>query len=527
MHIWDITNPEKPTFMADRFVPAYATAFDIAELEQNDQITLGRPNVPGFATIAVVASYTPQDTTRPINLWIYSLDDPAKPIFLGVVSLNIPASVPAFPMYVKIHHKRAYIGNTARGGLEVVDLEEAVRKLAKDGPVAWFPAVAPNGGYAQDAKKQRATYGHSNNEAAPVYSVSLMDQNVPAAGGGGALASPVAYIASNKLQLISFDFHESHDNEVVFSDGNNDTYDDRVLAAKDLSPAGFALDVRAIPSVNLLGQATDLSVLLGGERLWIFNVTNPRDPIPYPSRSFADMGLGPDLARRMDVEGTLAYVMFTNKVAVIDFSDPARPFVSSTITDIGDNLRWVSVRDGFVYTLDAVGSTATAKLRTSIGGAAALVYVHGANRSADDVCANPVLISRADNRMLQPAETIFKVYGHDTPQSMKVYIRKETKSNDQTVIEPLATVVATPDPASTNNIVVGRAQWTNTAPINRAALYTAEVVLDEGQPTEFRARRVEIPFSNLIDQYSDNWGIPQNGGIGHLNYCWAATPISP
>src|SRR6185503_11536061 len=124
------------------------------------------------ATIAVVASYTPQDTTRPINLWIYSLDDPAKPIFLGVVSLNIPASVPAFPMYVKIHHKRAYIGNTARGGLEVVDLEEAVRKLAKDGPVAWFPAVAPNGGYAQDAKKQRATYGHSNNEAAPVYSVS-------------------------------------------------------------------------------------------------------------------------------------------------------------------------------------------------------------------------------------------------------------------------------------------------------------------------------------------------------------------
>src|SRR6185436_305200 len=152
----------------------------------------------------------------------------------------------------------------------------------------------------------------------------------------------------------------------------------------------------------LLGQATDLSVLLGGERLWIFNVTNPRDPIPYPSRSFADMGLGPDLARRMDVEGTLAYVMFTNKVAVIDFSDPARPFVSSTITDIGDNLRWVSVRDGFVYTLDAVGSTATAKLRTSIGGAAALVYVHGANRSADDVCANPVLISRADNRMLQP-----------------------------------------------------------------------------------------------------------------------------
>src|SRR6185369_1783921 len=186
------------------------------------------------------------------------------------------------------------------------------------------------------------------------------------------------------------------------------------------------------------------------------------------SRSFSDMGLGSDYARRMDVEGTLAYVMFTDRVAVIDFSDPSRPFVSSVIRDLGTNLRWMAVRDGFVYTLDAVGSTATSKMRTSIGGAAALVYMHGANNNPDNVCANPVLISRDDNRMRQDAEMIFKVYGHDVPQSKKMIIRKEIRSNDQTIVETLATVEATLDPLSTSNVVIGRARWNNTQPIDRS-----------------------------------------------------------
>ena len=43
-------------------------------------------------------------------------------------------------------------------------------------------------------------------------------------------------------------------------------------------------------------------------------------------------------------------------------------------------------------------------------------------------------------------------------------------------------------------------------------------MLDEGQPTEYHARHVEIPFSYLIDQYDPEWGIPKNGGVGHLLY---------
>ena len=381
LKIWDITNPDTPTHVGTRFIPQFATAFDIAELEQNDRLAVGGPNSPSYETIAVIATQSPQNPERPVNLWILGLDDPANPVMLGVSSLNIPASLAAIPIYVKIHHKRAYVGNTGRGGVYVVDMEEAVHAANEFGvPLATVKAIIPNGGFAQEAKRQKATYGHSDAEAAPVYSLSVMDQNVPAADGGGAAKSPVGYVASNKQQLISFDFNENtFNNHLVFTDNNGDTWDDNLLAAKDLNPAGIALDVRAVPSINLLGQATDLAVLLGVDRLWIFNVTNPRDPQPYVSRSFSDMGLGPDYARRMDVEGTLAYVMFTNKVAVIDFSDPARPFVSSTITDIGDNLRWMAVRDGFVYTLDSVSTTATAKLRTSIGGAAALVYMHGAN----------------------------------------------------------------------------------------------------------------------------------------------------
>ena len=97
----------------------------------------------------------------------------------------------------------------------------------------------------------------------------------------------------------------------------------------------------------------------------------------------------------------------------------------------------------------------------------------------------------------------------------KVIIRKVT---NQTTTEILATLPVTLDPQSPTNIVTGRARWSSSAPIDRAAVYTAELILDEGQPTQFRAKPVDIPFSNLIDQYQDSWGIPQNGGIGHLAY---------
>ncbi len=316
-------------------------------------------------------------------------------------------------MYVKIHHKRAYVGNSGRDSVEVVDLEEAVRTLAEspDPKTAWFPAVGngTNAGFDQEAKKQRVSYQRNLTEIAPVYSLSVMDQAVPKPGGGF-VQSPVAYVASNRLQLLSFDLNSSYDGQTTIVDPPpQDGIDDRLIGTKDLSPSGFAIDVRAVPRVTIGGQTLDLALLLGVDRLWLFNATNPRDPQPYVSRSFADLGLPVGTARRMDVEGTLAYVMFADRVAVIDFSDPAHPFVSAVIDGLGSDLRWISVRDGFVYTLDlttaADGSLTTSRLRSSIGAAAAVAYVHGKDRTS---CTNPVIISRNTDEMVQAAESLRK-----------------------------------------------------------------------------------------------------------------------
>jgi RHS repeat-associated protein len=523
LSVFDISDPQRPTVVGNRFVPFFATAYDIAEADQeSDIITVETPVRRTYEVIAAVLSYSVQDTERPINLWIYSLDDPATPELIGVSSLKIPRSAPSYPMYVKIHHKRAYVGNSGKDSLEVVDLAEAVHTLAEssDPKTAWFPAVINgfNAGYNQDAKKQLVSYGRTAVEAAPVYSLSVMDQAVPMPNAP-TVQSPVVYVASNRLQLLSFDTNSSWDGRTTIVDGSpQDGIDDRLIGTKDLSPAGFAVDVRTAPGLTLNGQSTDIALLLGADRLWLFNVTNPRDPQAYPSRSFAEMGLAAGNARRMDVEGTLAYVMFADKVAVIDFSDPARPYLTAVITDLGSDLRWISVRNGFVYTLDLTAGSngvSTSRVRSSIGAAAAVVYVHGADGSA---CMNPVLTSRIDDQMTQAAETIFKVYGHDAPQSAYVTIRKETRAGDQVNTTVLAEIPATIEPGGAQGVVVGRASWTSQAPIDRAAIYTAELVVDANQPTEFRSQRAPIVFSHLIDQYEEIFGVSRHHDGGKFAY---------
>jgi hypothetical protein len=338
-----------------------------------------------------------------------------------------------------------------------------------------------------------------------------MDQSVPKPGGGGFVQSPVAYVASNRLQLLSFDLNSSYDGRTTIVDPPpQDGIDDRLIGTKDLTPSGLALDVRAVPRVTVGGQTLDLALLLGVDRLWLFNATNPRDPQPYTSRSFADLGLTVGAARRMDVEGTLAYVMFADRVAVIDFSDPAHLFVSAVINGLGNDLRWISVRDGFVYTLDmstGIDGT-TSHLRSSIGAAAAVAYVHGKDGTS---CTNPVVISRNTDDMVQPAEVIFKLYGHDLPKSSQVVIRKEKTVADHTTTDDLATLTATLTPIGTTGVVEGRASWGPAGHIDSAALYTAEVIIDGGLPTEFRARRVPIVFSHLIDDFQNEFTVPADG----------------
>ena len=526
LKVFDISDPQRLTMVGSKPVPFFSTAYDLAEATHESDII--RVNGAGgvhrdYEVVAAVLSYSVQDVERPVNLWIYSLDNPTAPEMIGVSSLRIPRSAPSYPLYVKIHHKRAYVGNSGRDSLEVVDLEEAVHTLAEsnDPLTAWYPAVFNgfNAGFNQDAKKQLASYRSTPTEIAPVYSLSVMDQAVPSAAGP--VQSPVVYVASNKLQMLSFDTNSSFDGNTFLLDNDHNNLDDRLIGTKNLEPAGLAVDVRTAPALTVNGHSTDVALLLGTDRLWLFNVTNPRAPLSYPSRSFAELGLGGGVARRMDVEGTLVYVMFADKVAVFDFSDPAQLFLTAVITTLGNDLRWISVSDGFVYTLDmgnGGGTVPSTLIRNSIGSAAAVVYVHGMDGSA---CTNPVLIRREGDTMMQAAETIFKVYGHDAPQTSQVIIRKES-GGDQPTTEILATVPGEIDPNSSPNVVIGRARWNYSQMIDAAATYTAELVIDAGLPTEFHAKRVPIVFSHLIDQYQDLFGVRGGDHGGKFAYILGA-----
>ena len=109
LNVFDISDPQQPTPVsgAGKFVPFFATAYDLAEADQeNDIIRVGSPVIRAYEVIAVVLSYSVQDVERPVNLWIYSLDNPTAPELIGVSSLHIPRSAPSYPMYVEIHHKR-------------------------------------------------------------------------------------------------------------------------------------------------------------------------------------------------------------------------------------------------------------------------------------------------------------------------------------------------------------------------------------------------------------------------------------
>src|SRR5207244_6837525 len=140
--------------------------------------------------------------------------------------------------------------------------------------------------------KQEARDGSSAQDASSVFAASVIDQAVHLPG-----PEPVAYVASNRSQLISLGFNEAYDNNLDFYDGNHDGRDDRVLAMKDLAPTGIAIDVRAVSKVSVHGQEKDLALLLGPTRLWIFDVTNARDPQQVSSFSFAELGGPTDYAR--------------------------------------------------------------------------------------------------------------------------------------------------------------------------------------------------------------------------------------
>jgi RHS repeat-associated protein len=527
MKVYDMSNPRTPSVVHQGFIPQRALAVAMAEVEPPetaDPSATPDPNAPelfhvgvtgeAFSRIAVVTTHALPDIERSVNLWIYSLEDPAEPKIVGVVSLSFPSRTSSIPGQVVIHKKRAYVGTAAQGGLLVVDLEQAMNDWAQAvqrSGANFSPqhpqvkAVMPNVGFDFEAKVQSAGYGDApTGNPSPVYAVSVIDQLASMPNlGPNRRPMPVAYVASTKPWLITMGLDPTNDGVNGFFDTNHNGRDVRVLMTTPLSPAGFLVDVRAVSGVQYKGQTIDVAVGLGAERLWIFNATNPNQPTQYTSRTLAELGFGDaGYARRMEVEGTFAYIIFANKVGVVDFSDPERPIRVSTITNVGDDLRWISVKDGFVYTLSG-GTGERAGLNVSIGRPVSQVIVYGVNPSDPDrICTSPVVLQRSTNRMAQAAGVYFQIFGHQLTQAAQVVIRKEKFTGGERSVETVATVPARISPSSSEEVIVGTAQWNDPArTIERDALYTAEVVLDKGAKTEFKARRETVPFSYLISEY--------------------------
>jgi RHS repeat-associated protein len=516
--VYDMSNPRTPAIQYRGFIPQRAIAIAMVETEPEDAFRVGNPKNE-YTRLAFVTTNAVPDIDRPTNMWIFNLEDPTKPEIVGVVSMAFLNNVTAVPACITIHKKRAYIGNISQTGLYVIDIEQAMNDWARAklrtpnfGPShPQVLAVSPNKGFDFEAKVQSVTYTASADDRnSPISSISVIDQL--------AIQAPVAYVASpTKSKLISFLLRPETDGRTGYVDTQSAGHDDRRLAFMDLEPAGLVQDVRAVQKVNVGGKNTDLAVILGGNRLWIFDVTDPFHPTQYPSRSFAEMGLQVGIPRRMDVEGTLAYVFFTDQIVVFDFSDPTKPVRVATLTGVGTNISGLTVKDGFIYSLSP-GSTGHEGLNVSIARPASQLIAYGVNSNSDQVCTNPVVISRGSSpHMLQPVGLFFQVFGHDLPGAAQVVIRKEKTVNGEKTEETLATVQAVINKdLSSDRIVVGKAQWSSTAVIDRTANYTAELVLDQNSSSEFRSRREQIAFSTLITASKQEFGT--SSGKGFYSY---------
>ncbi|HVF51414.1 MAG TPA: Ig-like domain-containing protein [Pyrinomonadaceae bacterium] len=543
--VYDMSNPQVPTIAHKGFISQRAIA--IAMAENQDDTFKGGAERDGYSRIAIITTHALPDISRAMNLWIYNLDDPSTPEVIGVVSLSFPNRTTSVPGYVTIHGKRAYVGTMSQGGLVVVDIEQAISQWAA--AVRFSPnfslqhpkvkAVQPDKGFGMESKLQSIPINigpQNNGNPSPITSVSVIDQVVQSEPfGNDPLRMPVAYVATPlKPELYVLGTHEQKDGQNGWAGSDGGGYDFRVLGHKPVAPVGNVLEVRAVSGITFREPATgqtpshtrtgDLAVALGATRLWFFDVSTPTAIAQLPSHAFSDLGINAGYAKRMEVEGTIAYIIFTDKIVAIDFKDPRHPVHLATVSNVGDDLRWVSVHDGFIYSLSN-GTGGRNGLNVSIASAVSQVLTYGVNASEPDkVCANPVVIDRQTKVMAQPAGIYFQIFGRDLPRTTQVVIAREKMINQSVTRETITTIPATVQQAenpgeagSSQSVMIGHAQWTTTTPIDRSWQYTAEVVLDGQARTEFRARREPIAFSFLISEAQSSFYAPK-GQTGFYSY---------
>jgi RHS repeat-associated protein len=447
------------------------------------------------------------DTARPRNVWFYNIDENREVRLVGVVSLLGNGSGGQVPNSISIEGKRAYIGSSTNGGVYVVDIQQAIEEFRAgdntpdDGNeynnIPVLQAVA-QGGFGQSAIMQRAVY-LSGNDLFQVYGVSTITQ----------LLKPYTYTTSFKPKLLSFNFDTQNDGRLGFIPGGQNGRDKRVTADYDSTPVSGFVDVEAAAGLQIQGATKDIAVGVAG-RLFIFDVTQPNDPKQYPLRQneidpqqpakfFSELGVPLEVGsfgRQVEIEGTLVYVMFENGVGVFDISNPNEPYLTTLIRGL-TGLRYLAVKDGFIYTLGSNG------LNVSIGRAVTQVITYGYNpNKPDDVCGNPVVIRRDNNEMAQPVGVFFQIYGRDVPNTKKIVIRKVTINNNVRTEEIIGTTTDVQIVSSTpGGTTVGRGIWGGAGvEIDQSAIYTAQVVLDEDMSSAGGSKQVEIPFSYLIPE---------------------------
>ncbi len=454
------------------------------------------------------------DTARPRNVWFYRIDENRQIRLVGVVSLLANGNGGQVPNSISIEGKRAYIGSSSNGGVYVVDIQQAIDEFSSQddtpndgneynniptkGAVS-APGQPYAGGFGISALMQRATYLNGNDQFL-VYGVSTITQ----------LNTPFTYTTSSKQKFISFGFSRQTDGRIGFMAGGANGTDARVAANLDSTPVSGFADIKAVAGLQIQGMNKDIAVGVV-DRLFIFDVTDPGGPkqlpVPLqnesqkPAKTFTELGVPSEFGsygKQVEIEGTLVYVMFDNGVAVFDISNPEDPYLTTLIRGLS-GLRYMAVQDGYIYTLGSNG------LNVSIGRAVSQVITYGYNpNSPDDVCGNPVVIRRDNNKMAQPVGIFFQVFGRDTPNISKVIIRKVEITGGVRTEQVIGTTTDVQILSSTaDGTTVGRAKWGDTdVEIDTSAIYTAQIVLDEDTNSSFNSKQFEIPFSYLIPEGS-------------------------
>ena len=509
--VYDVSDPQKPVVRGTVNIPQRAFDLSVTESEEDAFKVDGRVHT----RMAAVVTAAPQFPDQHANVWFINLDDVSTPEVVGVTSLYLPIAIPSNPLSVEIHKGRAYVGSAPYRGVSVVDIAKSVELWIKGVRAGKNPTVdairSPNGttasvttGFGQDAKIQTVSteqaLGLGAFLAAP--SISVIDQLAGSDKITPVSQMPVVYIANNAyMRLMEVVFPRSRDGRHGFNVFGGEL-DDRIFPFKVVDPKTAAPSiVKTVQDVFVGTGRVDLALMLGYNRLWIFDVTQAGRPVQYTSKSFEEMGIQGS-ARYMDIEGTLAYVAVDNDIAVIDFSDPANPHLSVRLSGVGSNLRALAVKDGFIYSLSP-GSAETDGLHVSIAVPTSRLFVAGASADPATTCAGPVVVDRTTKMMRQNASIYFQIFGHRLPTSQTVVIRKgETE---------VARVPATLLPSSTERVSVGHAEWNSPQPIDRTAEYTAELLIDQDTASEFHSLREPIPFTYLIENAAEQMTLTIGG----------------